>query len=173
MPTALRACWTQVISAPEHQYHTERLAGQLPGGYWGGGAAGKSRLQGGLTLNGSTTYPLGTALPMLLIHRVLLSDEEAKTHCLKLTGTVQPQKQDPPKLLTTEYSSQQVESTRTQLELFSEQQRVHGQAWEVEGVHTHPHTVGRPKPASGRSTGQRSPWGTCHSAHGGFVVCHL
>ena len=82
-----------------------------------------------------TTTPYAvTALPVILVHQTLHRDEEAKAECLKLTGTMHPQKQDPPKPSTIEYSSKQIESARTHLEVFAKHSReymVRNGEWEV------------------------------------------
>ena len=76
---------------------------------------------------------------MALIHRALHDDKEARPECLKLTGVVQPQRQDLAKPPTIESSAQQIESARTNLEVFAKHSRAymvrHGER-EV-CIHTH------------------------------------
>ena len=68
-------------------------------------------------------HPANNALLVLLVQLALLSYEESKAECLRLTGAVQPERQDLPKPLTIEYSSQQSESTRNHLEVFAKHSR--------------------------------------------------
>ena len=79
----------------------------------------------------------------MLTQRALLGDEEAKAECLCLLGNVPSQEHDTPKPPTIEYSSKEIESARTHLEVFAQHSwkyMVEYGEWEV-CMHTPTQTV--------------------------------
>ena len=104
------------------------------------------------SLTRSTAHPSASTLPKHLVHQALFGDEKAEAECLRglqLVGVGLPQKQDPPKPSSIEYSSKEIESTQTHLEVFAK----HSRECITSGRYTHPQAVGLAQSSFGRSAG--------------------